>query len=86
MGTVPADHIVRAKISFHPGLRSDGAVLTPLQGDSIEADTTGRERVKLIDADTDDRNPKVNAGDLGGQASNGFAHGINRVLRPLDLP
>jgi len=28
----------------------------------------------------------VIAGDLGGEAVNGYAHGINRVLRPIDLP
>ena len=41
--------------------------------------------VKIIDGDKDDRNPTVVRPNLGGEASNGFAHGINRVLRPFDI-
>ena len=32
------------------------------------------------------RNPIVIRPNIGGEASNGFAHGIDRVLRPIDLP
>ena len=42
--------------------------------------------IRLIDADTNDRNPRVIRGDVGGEASNGYAHAIDRVLRPVDLP
>lgn len=86
--TVLTYHIVPASISFHDALGADGAELTTLQGGTVEVDVKGRwhKRVKLIDADTNDRNPKVIAGDLGGAAVNGYAHGINRVLRPIDLP
>lgn len=87
--TVLTYHIVPdARISLEAALGADGAVLATLQGGTVEVDVKGRrhQRVKLIDADNDDRNPKVIAGDLGGEAVNGYAHGINRVLRPIDLP
>ncbi|MFW2333272.1 fasciclin domain-containing protein, partial [Ilumatobacter sp.] len=87
--TVLAHHIVTdARISFEAAPGADGAVLTTLQGGPVEVDVKGRrhQRVKLIDTDTDDRNPRVIAGDWGGEAVNGYAHGINRVLRPVDLP
>lgn len=86
--TVLTYHIVPAKIGFRDAIQADGAVLTTLQGGTIEVDVRGHwwKRVKLIDADTNDRDPKVVQGDIGGEALNGFAHGINRVLRPIDLP
>lgn len=82
-------HIVPGSISFETATGANGAVLpTLLEGSTIEVKVRGKwhPRVKLIDADTDDRNPKVIAGDLGGPAANGYAHGINRVLRPINLP
>lgn len=81
-------HIVPGAIPFAAARDADGAVLTTLQGGTIEVDVPGKrgKKVRLIDADTDDRDPKVIAGDLGGAAANGYAHGIDRVLRPIDLP
>jgi uncharacterized surface protein with fasciclin (FAS1) repeats len=82
-------HIVPASISFRDAKRSDGAVLgTLLEGSSIEVDVQGRwwKIVTLIDADTDDHDPRVVQGNVGGAATNGYAHGIDRVLRPIDLP
>jgi uncharacterized surface protein with fasciclin (FAS1) repeats len=82
-------HIVPTSISYRDALRSDGATLgTLLDGASIEVDVKGRwfKRVKLIDADTDDRDAIVVWGNVGGAASNGYAHGISSVLRPIDLP
>lgn len=82
-------HLVGAKIPFAAALESDGAVLdTLLPGATIEVDVRGKwcKVVRLIDADTSDRDPRVIQPDLGGEALNGFAHGINRVLRPIDLP
>lgn len=83
-------HIVPASISFHDALNADDAVLgTLLEGSSITVDVKGKRwwpYIKLIDADTDDRNPTVIKGDVGGAAANGYAHGIDRVLRPIDLP
>ncbi len=82
-------HIVPgAKISYRAALAADGATLTTLQGGTIEVDVKGGwwKYVVLRDADTDDRDPYVRQPNIGGEASNGFAHGINRVLRPVNLP
>lgn len=82
-------HIVPAKISYRDATRSDGAVLTTLlSGASLTVDVSGRwwKSVTLVDADGDDRDPVVIAGNVGDTASNGYAHGISRVLRPIDLP
>lgn len=83
-------HIVPAKISYRDALRADGAVLpTLLEGATIEVKVRKFfvfKWIKLIDADTNDRNPTVVRPNLGGEAANGYAHGINRVLRPIDLP
>lgn len=82
-------HIVPAEISYRDALRSDGAVLGTLLPDAtIEVDVKGFffKWVRLIDADTNDRDPIVVQPNVGGQAANGFAHGIDRVLRPIDLP
>lgn len=43
-------------------------------------------RIKLVDHDPDDRDPYVIQPDYGGKASNGYVHGIGRVLRPFDMP
>lgn len=82
-------HIVPGSIAYRDAKRSDGAVLgTLLEGSTIEVDVKNRgaKKVRLIDADLDDHDPRVVQGDVGGAASNGYAHGIDRVLRPIDLP
>lgn len=82
-------HLLGTAIPFSAAVQADGAVLTTLAGGTIEVDVKGRKyhpRVILIDADANDRDPRVMAADLGGAASNGYAHGIDRVLRPSDLP
>ena len=81
-------HIVAGPpISYAAAKRSDGAVLTTLQGGTVEVDVKGWwwKRVYLEDNDPDARNPLVVHPEVGGAAANGFAHGIDRVLRPLDL-
>jgi hypothetical protein len=88
--TVLQYHIIPASISYRDALRADNAVLgTLLVGASITVDVKGRgwwKHVTLIDADTSDRDPVVVQPNIGGAAANGFAHGIDRVLRPIDLP
>lgn len=86
-------HIVPSKIPASAAVRANKAVLPTLL-----TDATITVRVKhghhhkkaptitLKDLDTNDENAKVVATDIGGEASNGYAHGIDRVLRPLDLP
>lgn len=91
-----------AAIPFEAAVQADGAELATLLGEdatiSVDAFALPAKYnrylpkgapagfVRLVDADTDDRNPRVVQGDIGGEASNGYAHGISRVLRPIDLP
>ncbi len=90
VGNVLAYHVVPARISYRDALASDGAsVPTLLPGATIEVDVKRFfffKYVQLVDADTNDRDPIVIRPNIGGEASNGFAHGIDRVLRPIDLP
>jgi uncharacterized surface protein with fasciclin (FAS1) repeats len=82
-------HIVPgAKISYAAALGADGAKLGTLldPAATIEVDVRSGDRIKLIDLDTNDRDAYVIKRDIGGEAANGFAHGIGRVLRPIDLP
>ncbi len=82
-------HIVPgAKIPAAAALQSDGAQLgTLLSPDAkITVDVRSGNRIKLIDLDTNDRDAYVIQTDIGGEAANGYAHGIGRVLRPVDLP
>jgi uncharacterized surface protein with fasciclin (FAS1) repeats len=88
VATVLQYHIVAGPpISFEAAKQSDGAILTTLQGGTITVDVEGRwwKRVRLIDVDPDAADPRVIHPEVGGEASNGFAHGIDRVLRPIDL-
>lgn len=82
-------HIVPgAAVPYSAALKANGASLdTALPGAKVTVKVTKKwPRVTLVDADTNDRDPKVIRPNLGGEASNGYAHGINRVLRPVDLP
>ena len=82
-------HLVPAKISYRTALGANGAELPTLLEDAmLEVKVKNfwfLKWVKIIDGDKDDRNPTVVRPNLGGEASNGFAHGINRVLRPFDI-
>lgn len=82
-------HLVPAKISYKTALGANGAELpTLLEDATIKVRVKNFwfwRYVKLVDGDTDDRNPIVVRPNLGGEAANGYAHGINRVLRPFDI-
>jgi len=82
-------HVVPgATIDKRAALRSDGAKLKTAAGSSITVDVTGCwwwRQVKLIDADRNDRNPRVVAFNVN-KGNRQIAHAINRVLRPVDLP
>ena len=82
-------HVVPgATIDKRAALRSDGAKLKTAAGSSITVDVTGCwwwRQVKLIDADRNDRNPRVVAFNIN-KGNRQIAHAINRVLRPIDLP
>jgi hypothetical protein len=61
---------------------------TLLTDASITVDVKGRwwKWIQLEDLDGDDRDAVVVHPNVGGRPVNGYAHGIDRVLRPLDLP
>lgn len=87
--TVLLYHVVPgATITARQALGSDGAALTTAQGGTVTVDVVGRRHhhrsVKLIDQDPNDRNAKVVAFDLN-RGNRQIAHGVDRVLRPLDL-
>ena len=85
--TVLLYHVVPgATITKRRVLRADGARLTTAQGGTIAVRVPCRRfpLVVLRDADRDDANPVVRRFDLNrGNAQ--VAHGITRVLRPVDL-
>ena len=87
--TVLTYHILLGSaIDYRTARQSDGAVLTTLQGGTFTVDVRGHRWnriVRLVDNDPDDRDAKVVWPNVGGQATNGFAHGVDRVLRPIDL-
>ncbi|MEU2703141.1 fasciclin domain-containing protein [Micromonospora aurantiaca] len=82
-------HVVPgATIDRKAALKADGADLTTALGATVEVDVKrcwyGRE-VRLVDADTSDRNAKVVRYDIN-KGNKQIAHAVDRVLRPIDLP
>ena len=81
-------HVVPgATITRRAALKADGAKLKTAAGSTIKVDVYGHwhKRIALIDADRSDRNPRVIRFDLN-KGNKQIAHGIDRVLRPIDLP
>jgi len=80
-------HVVPgATVTYKQALRSDGATLaTALSGVTLRVDVVRCRSVKLVDADRTDANPYVVKANLN-KGNLQIAHGINRVLRPVDLP
>jgi uncharacterized surface protein with fasciclin (FAS1) repeats len=85
--TVLLYHVVPgATITKAAALKADHAVLKTAQGGTITVDVDHPElRVNLEDADKDDKDPRVVAFDVN-KGNKQIAHGINRVLRPVNLP
>ncbi len=86
--TVLLYHVVPgATVDRKAALKSDGAALKTATGASIKVDVYGHwcKSVALIDADRSDRDPRVNRFDIN-KGNKQIAHGIDRVLRPIDLP
>ena len=80
---VPGATITRAQ-----AIKADGAELTTALGATITVDVfkdDGVRRIRLVDADTNDRNPRVVTNDIN-KGNRQIAHAIDRVLRPIDLP
>lgn len=85
--TVLLYHVVPgATITERQALKADGARLTTAQGGTITVRVPyrGVPLVVLRDADRDDANPVVRRFDLN-KRNKQVAHGITRVLRPVDL-
>lgn len=85
--TVLLYHVVPgATITKKAALRSDGASLNTAQGGTITVDVRcwWRPQVVLVDQDPDDRNPRVVQFNSN-KGNKQIAHGINRVLRPVNL-
>jgi uncharacterized surface protein with fasciclin (FAS1) repeats len=86
--TVLLYHVVPgAPITAAQAVEADGAELTTAQGGTIEVKVKGKGKgaqVVLVDQDHDDWNPAVKTPDIN-EGNRQIAHGINRVLRPVDL-
>ncbi len=80
-------HVVPgATITYRQALRSNGAVLTTaLAGSTVRVKVLRHHRVALVDADRNDANPVVVRANIN-KGNVQVAHGIDRVLRPVDLP
>ncbi len=87
--TVLLYHVVPGKTLTSPKvLKADGAKLTTAQGGKVKVQVKMKPRlsITLKDRDRNDRDPKVvlKALDLN-KGNKQVAHGIDRVLRPIDL-
>jgi uncharacterized surface protein with fasciclin (FAS1) repeats len=87
--TVLLYHVVPGKTLTSPKvLKADGAKLTTAQGGKVKVKVRMKPRlsITLKDRDRNDRDPKVvlKALDLN-KGNKQVAHGIDRVLRPIDL-
>lgn len=79
-------HVVPgATVTFRQVRASNGAVLTTaLAGSTVKVKVVRHVIVSLKDADPDARNPVIVAPDLN-RGNRQIGHGIDRVLRPVDL-
>jgi len=79
-------HVVPgATITYRQALAANGATLTTaLPGATLEVRVVRCRRVSLVDADRNDPNAVVVRRNLN-RGNLQIAHGINRVLRPVDL-
>jgi uncharacterized surface protein with fasciclin (FAS1) repeats len=86
--TILTYHIVPAKLGPADVLASDHVQVTTLGGGTFTVDVINRRVafVQFVDGDPNARNPFLNAINVGGgELANGYIHGIDRVLRPIDL-
>jgi uncharacterized surface protein with fasciclin (FAS1) repeats len=86
--TILTYHIVPAKLGPAAVLASDHVAVTTLGGGTFTVDVINKRVafVQFVDGDPNARNPYLNAINVGGgELANGYIHGIDRVLRPIDL-
>lgn len=86
--TVLSYHIVPAELGPAAVLASDNAQVSTLGGGTFAVDVINKRVafVQFVDGDPNARNAylnKINVG--GGELANGYIHGVDRVLRPIDL-
>ncbi len=79
-------HVVPgATIRYAQAKGADGAKLGTAQGGTLKVRVVG-DRIRLRDADRNDRNARVlRAAKNLNKGNKQIAHGIDRVLRPIDL-
>ena len=87
--TVLLYHVIPGKtLSSGKVLKADGAKLTTAQGGKVKVSVKTKPSlsITLKDKDKNDRDPKavLRALDVN-EGNKQIAHGINRVLRPIDL-
>lgn len=80
-------HLVGAKLDPATVLSSDLVQVTSLSGAAWTVDVINARRaiVQFVDGDPNARNAFLYQPNVGGVLANGYAHGVDRVLRPLDL-
>jgi uncharacterized surface protein with fasciclin (FAS1) repeats len=81
-------HVVPgATITSKQALKANGAVLKTAGGGTVRVRVSSAPSITLVDKDPNARNAKVILSQVDINAGNKqIAHGIDRVLRPLDLP
>ena len=72
------------RINYRQALKADGVRLTMASGGIVRVDVRKGNRIKLLDADRNDANPRIVRKNIN-KGNRQIAHGINRVLRPADL-
>ena len=86
--TVLLYHVVAGKtLDSTKVVAADGKAIKTAQGGKVTVKVTGsgkRTKVTLVDQDPDSKDPRVIALDIN-KGNRQIAHGIDRVLRPLDL-
>lgn len=86
--TVLLYHVVPGStITYRQAKQADGTVLTTAADDAPVTVQVANGRVSLEDLDASDPDPRIRLGQTNvNQGNRQIGHGINRVLRPLDLP
>jgi len=86
--TVLLYHVVPgATIDAAAALESDDAELTTAQGGTVTVNVWSGPIISLGDQDTNARNPRVILSNTDiNKGNKQIGHGIDRVLRPVDLP
>lgn len=83
-------HVVPGEtITYRAALKADGAELATALADAevtvdVKRNCEGHKVVRLLDLDPDSWNPRIVQRDIN-KGNRQIAHGINRVLRPVDL-